>query len=73
MSKATAQVCVYLALFILIGFSLATGAFAQTQLFTPGNLVVAVEGCGVHAGTCTSVPNGSGNGSGNSAISRGLV
>jgi hypothetical protein len=68
MSKATARVCVFLALFILLGFSLATGAFAQTQIFTPGNLVVAVEGCGVHAGTCASVPNGTGNGSGNSSV-----
>jgi hypothetical protein len=39
-------------------------AFAQT--FTGGNLVVLVEGCGVHAGTCTSVPFGSGTGSLNS-------
>lgn len=39
-------------------------ALAQQTVFTPGNLVVAVEGCGVRGGTCTSVPNGSGaNGS----------
>ena len=44
-------------------------AYAQNSpVFTPGNLVVAVEGCGVHAGTCTSVPNGTGNGTGNSSV-----
>ncbi len=36
-------------------------AFAQQDpFFTPGNLVVTVEGCGVHGGTCTAVPNGTG-------------
>ncbi len=39
----------------------------QTPVFTPGNLVVAVEGCGVFAGTCTTVQNGAGNGTGNSS------
>jgi hypothetical protein len=39
----------------------------QGQLFTPGNLVVTVEGCGVNQGTCLSIPNGTGNGSGNSS------
>jgi hypothetical protein len=67
MSNATARVCVCLALFILLGFNLVTGAFAQTQFFTPGNLVVAVEGCGVQGGTCTNVANGTGNGTGNSS------
>ena len=44
-------------------------AYAQNSpVFTPGNLVVAVEGCGVHAGTCTSVPNGTGNATGNSSV-----
>jgi hypothetical protein len=42
-------------------------AFAQQTGFTSGNLVVLVEGCGVHAGTCTSVPFGTGTGSGNSS------
>ncbi len=32
--------------------------------FAPGNLVVAVEGCGVQGGTCTSVPSGTGAGGG---------
>src|ERR1700722_3053283 len=68
MSNATARVCVCLALFILLGFNLVTGAFAQTQFFTPGNLVVFVEGCGVHGGTCTNVANGTGNGTGNSSV-----
>ena len=39
----------------------------QSPQFTTGNLVVAVEGCGVHAGTCTAVPNGTGTGTGNSS------
>ncbi len=43
-------------------------AFAQqTPVFIQGNLVVAVEGCGVNAGTCTAVPNGTGTGTGNSS------
>jgi len=45
----------------------SVAAHAQTPL-TPGNLVVAVSGCGVHAGTCTAVPNGTGNGTGNSSV-----
>lgn len=36
--------------------------------FTPGNLVVVVEGCGVNGGTCTSIPNGTGTGAGNSSV-----
>jgi hypothetical protein len=35
-------------------------AFASSFTFTTGNLVVAVEGCGVYGGTCTSVPSGTG-------------
>jgi hypothetical protein len=35
-------------------------AFAQGPVFTPGNLVVVVEGCGAYGGTCTSVPSGTG-------------
>jgi hypothetical protein len=47
---------------------LSVPAFAQqTPQFTPGNLVVAVEGCGVYAGTCTNVANGTGTGTGNSS------
>jgi hypothetical protein len=50
-------------------FLMPLPAFAQEgTFFTPGNLVVAVEGCGVYAGTCTNVPNGTGNGSGNSSV-----
>ncbi len=37
-------------------------------VFAPGNLVVTVEGCGVHGGTCTDVPYGTGNGSDNSSV-----
>jgi hypothetical protein len=45
---------------------MSVSAFAQQSLhFTPGNLVVAVEGCGIYAGTCVSVPNGTGTGMGN--------
>ncbi len=52
-----------------VALLMAVPAFAQSDpLFTPGNLVVAVEGCGVHGGTCTNVPNGTGNGSGNSSV-----
>jgi hypothetical protein len=43
-------------------------ATAQNTFFTSGNLVVAVEGCGVHGGTCTNVQNGTGNGTGNSSV-----
>ncbi len=43
-------------------------ALAQNPYFAPGNLVVAVEGCGNHGGTCTDVANGTGNGSGNSSV-----
>jgi hypothetical protein len=32
----------------------------QTPQFTTGNLVVAVEGCGVNGGTCTGVSSGNG-------------
>jgi hypothetical protein len=41
-------------------------ASAQEPHFTPGKFVVVVEGCGIHGGTCTSVPNGTGTGTGNS-------
>jgi hypothetical protein len=39
----------------------------QAPFFTGGNLVVVVEGCGAHGGTCTNVPNGTGTGTGNSS------
>jgi hypothetical protein len=71
MFKATARVFVYFAFyFFLLGLigTGATRAFAQQTFFTPGNLVVSVEGCGVHAGTCTNVLNGTGTGSGNSSV-----
>lgn len=42
-------------------------ASAQSSQLVPGNLVVAVEGCGVNAGTCTAVPNGTGTGTANSS------
>jgi hypothetical protein len=40
----------------------------SSPLFASGNIVVTVEGCGVHGGTCTNVPYGTGNGSGNSSV-----
>ena len=49
----------------LVGLPVVGTAAAQAQ-FTPGNLVVAVEGCGVYGGTCT-VANGTGTGAMNSA------
>ncbi len=56
--------------FALAGILLmAMPAFAQEgTFFAPGNLVVAVEGCGNYGGTCTNVPNGTGNGTGNSSV-----
>src|ERR1700690_2796660 len=53
---------------LAVALLMSMPAFAQTTFFVPGNLVVAVEGCGVHGGTCTSVPNGTGNGTGNSSV-----
>jgi hypothetical protein len=46
---------------------IAAPVFAQGPLFTPGNIVVAVEGCGLHGSTCTSVPHGTGSGAGSSS------
>jgi len=43
-------------------------AFAQQTPLITGNLVVAVSGCGVHAGTCTAVPHGTGDGTLNSSV-----
>jgi hypothetical protein len=69
MSKIVGIICVSLSLCILMAAGLATRAFAQENpVFTPGDLVVVVEGCGVHGGTCTSVPNGTGTGAGNSSV-----
>jgi hypothetical protein len=45
----------------------AAGVAQQSPVFYPGNVVVAVEGCGVYAGTCVGVPNGTGTGTGNSS------
>ena len=51
----------------LMALPAAVPALAQANTqFTPGNLVVAVEGCGVYGGTCTVV-NGTGTGAMNSA------
>jgi len=54
---------------LLVGALLsAAPLFGQSPFFAPGNLVVVVEGCGVHGGTCNNVPNGKGTGDGNSSI-----
>jgi hypothetical protein len=72
-SQPVARMFARLVLFLVAGISvttcgLITAAHAQpATVFTPGNLVVAVEGCGIHGGTCTSVPYGSGSGTGNSS------
>lgn len=57
-----------LVLSLILASGLATRAFAQQTYFTPGNLVVVVEGCGSYGGTCTAVPNGTGTGAGNSSV-----
>ena len=46
--------------------AMAQGAGPTATTLTPGNLVVAVEGCGVYGGTCT-VTNGTGTGTLNSS------
>ncbi len=54
---------------LAVAVVVAIPAFAQNQTyFQPGNLVVTVEGCGNYGGTCTNIPNGTGNGSGNSSV-----
>lgn len=54
---------------LAVALFVSVPAIAQnTPFFTPGNLIVSVEGCGVQGGTCTSVPNGTGNGMGNSSV-----
>jgi hypothetical protein len=52
---------------IAVGLLAAAPAFADT-IFDTGNLVVAVSGCGIYGGTCTSVPGGTGNGTQNSSV-----
>jgi hypothetical protein len=54
---------------LAVALLMSVPALAQnSSFFIPGNLVVSVEGCGVHGGTCTTVPNGTGTGSGNSSV-----
>jgi hypothetical protein len=68
MAELCRRTVVSLSAFFTLAFTPVAGVFAQqAPHFTPGNLVVVVEGCGVHRGTCTSVPNGTGNGVGNSS------
>ena len=57
------------AIFMAGAFLLSPVAvLAQNSTFSSGNLVVAVEGCGVHGGTCSDVPSGTGTGAGNSSV-----
>jgi hypothetical protein len=68
MSRFSGRISVSFLLFSLLALGLSTRALSQeSPYFTPGNLIVTVEGCGVHGGTCTSVPNGTGTGSDNSS------
>jgi hypothetical protein len=53
---------------LAVALLISVPALAQSPFFTSGNLVVSVEGCGVHSGTCTTVPNGTGTGTGNSSV-----
>ena len=53
---------------VAVSALISAPVFAQSTFFAPGNLVVTVEGCGVHGGTCTNVPNGTGTGTLNSSI-----
>ncbi len=52
--------------FLLIPVA-GAGRLAYAQTYTSGNVVVAVEGCGVQGGTCTAVTNGTGTGTLNSS------
>lgn len=64
MTRASVRIALPIALFILFSSGLAAGAFAQeSPSFIPGNLVVIVEERGGSGGTCTAVPNGTGNSS----------
>ncbi len=76
MSKLAVRALVYVSLAVLFfpaRISLPVLAQEKPQnppnstFFVPGNLVVAVEGCGVHGGTCTNIPNGTGTGAGTSS------
>src|SRR5271168_553162 len=69
MPTRSSRIFVCLASLLLFTTGSVTSVWAQeTPFFAAGNLVVSVEGCGVQAGTCTSVPNGTGNGTGNSSL-----
>ncbi len=59
---------------LAIAWLVSGPAFAQQQnpqppFFTPGNLVVAVAGCGTYGATCTNVPYGTGTD--NNGVSNG--
>ena len=59
--RTTALACAAVSLLAVPAFS------QQAPYFTPGNLVVVVEGCGIYASSCVNVPNGTGTGTLNSS------
>ncbi len=68
MSKRSSRIIASLVVFLPLATGLVAGAFAQeSPTFASGNLVVVVEGCGVQGGTCSTLPNGTGTGVGNSS------
>src|ERR1700734_3992436 len=64
MFRSTRRFLVSLALFPVLALTQHVVVAQEALYFTPGNLVVVVEGCGVHGGTCTSVPYGTGTSGG---------
>lgn len=67
MSRLTRRLFVPIALMPVVLASQRGASAQESPYFAPGNIVVSVEGCGVSGGTCTSIPNGTGNGTGNSS------
>jgi hypothetical protein len=64
MFRSTRRLLVSLALFPVLALTQHFAFAQETPYFTPGNLLVVVEGCGAHGGTCTSVPYGTGTSGG---------
>jgi hypothetical protein len=68
MPESLRRLFVSIAVFFTLSASQHSAFAQQNPVFTPGDLVVVVEGCGVYGGTCTTVPNGTGDGTGNSSV-----
>ena len=69
MFKLSNRLSASVVMFVMLATALTPHVLAQqSPFFTPGNLVVVVEGCGAHGGTCTAVQNGTGIGTGNSSV-----